>query len=1141
LLTASIAVSASNAPGQEQMKRYGRNLVVWLSVAVSFATSAPGTIQQGFDQALAQRYPLESELAAATGPNAWLLEPSTFEQLSAGGRRAALILNGLLVAREQPKDLIQQAVTISPNAAPGENVRVNNPAMDTFGHTQSETSIAVNGSNIAISFNDADLSNSSGYVFSTDGGNTFTHKRIPLPPGGNNLGDGVLAFGPSGELYHCGIAFFRTSDGAIRPSIGLSKSTDGGASFTTPVDASTTASNANDFQDKPWMTADRNASSPNKGNVYVTWTDFTTSEGSFILLARSTNGGNSFEPPINLSPKDRTQLVQGSMPAVAPNGDLYVAYFDLHFSSAGGITIVKSTDGGKSFSTPTLAARFTRLAGMTGGNGLRTNSFPWITVDNNNVVHIVFAAITRIPGVDPGDIYYVRSTDGGNTFSQPLKLNDDATTNSQLLPSIAVAGDGRLGVKWWDRRNDPLNDSLTDVYMTISTDGGASFGKNFRITDHNWVFGPVEPGFAAGYHGDYDGIAADGNSFFLSWSDERGNDPDVYFTRIPTIRDPNTPDFNLSTIKPYDNVIAGGSADFDLTTSSVNGFTGNLALSVESQIDGLNYSFVNPLTVAGQQSRITVSTSPNTQPGTYLITVSAQDTSGAKRKTSFRLRVYPTTRPASAPVNATRTRGFTRMRSGMKVDAAGIVHLAFDDESGNLTLSEVFYTQSVDGGRTFSTPIKVSANQTQALQSTMALDSSGNIYVVWTGRANPTDSLATFLSRSTDRGSTFSPPVKASGTARLPQLPNIAIDKSGNILITFLDTGQANFPLFAVRSTDGGASFSAPAQISQANETLNISPNRGGLVAFDSGGAAYVLYNSAPVGVSGATAQIMLAVAAAGQSFATPKLISNKDVSAFSPQLAVDKNNNLLLSFYYRMSSASQPNNREITFVRSSDKGNTFSLPLNLSNNLGQSTNPFLIPDSSGNLNIVWEDTTGNSNGDIFFSRSTDGGATFGPPVNVSENIGVSSSSTVSFDSSGNLFIAWVDDSGANPDVFVASLNPSNLNAADFALNVVPAVVSIERGTRATFAININRQGSFSSNLVFLVPDLSVIKAKGVSLDSAPGGVSLSFKLKGNGPIGLQLFTIEGRDDSGRTRLGIFQMVIQPTPSFVLGANARLR
>src|SRR5215831_11785753 len=173
---------------------------------------------------------------------AWLLEPGTFERLSSAGQRAALRLNGLLhLPRAVPGAISQETVRRPEMISPGDNIRVDNPALDIDGHTHSETSITVNGSNIVETFNDASNDNSSGYAVSTDGGSTFAARRIPIPPNGINAGDGVASYGPSGELYYSQIAF----DAKFDAFVGVSKSTDNGTTFTLPVNASTTAKNAN--------------------------------------------------------------------------------------------------------------------------------------------------------------------------------------------------------------------------------------------------------------------------------------------------------------------------------------------------------------------------------------------------------------------------------------------------------------------------------------------------------------------------------------------------------------------------------------------------------------------------------------------------------------------------------------------------------------------------------------------------------------------------------------------------------------------------------------------------------------------------------------------------------------------------------
>jgi hypothetical protein len=203
----------------------------------------------------------------------WLLDRQVFGRLSSAGQRAALISNGRGGRSSGGRG---QRGTF------GQDLRVNDPAQDLFGVTQSESSIAARGHNIVVAFNDfGGFDSVSGYAFSTDNGKTFAHQRLPSPPGGFDFGDPVVAFGPQGEVYYSNISL----DAARRFFIGVAKSIDGAATFSPPVNASTTLANTTDFQDKPWMTVDTRPGSPFLGNVYVSWTDFTNAGGVHCLRA----------------------------------------------------------------------------------------------------------------------------------------------------------------------------------------------------------------------------------------------------------------------------------------------------------------------------------------------------------------------------------------------------------------------------------------------------------------------------------------------------------------------------------------------------------------------------------------------------------------------------------------------------------------------------------------------------------------------------------------------------------------------------------------------------------------------------------------------------------------------------------------
>jgi hypothetical protein len=431
----------------------------------------------------------------------------------------------------QQKRMLVRQIPTAP-AAPGipANVLVNNPADDVaFGNqtTQSEPSLAVSGTNIVVGFNDSTPDASlSGYSNSADTGANF-HDDGGIA--GQQSGDAVLTTDTAGNFYYAMLSTDANGDS----NIGVSKSTDGGVTFTAPTDASTTANGpAPLFQDKEWIAVDTTGGA-NAGNLYVSWTKFTQNDAQ-ILFARSTDGGATFSPPVALSTPGS---VQGSMPAVGPNGEVYVVWFD-----GGGpqLMIRRSDDGGVTFSNPVAAGgavtALTPLPDTVNGD-IRANSFPSIAVDSGNGT--VYVAYPQSNGDALADVFLVSSADNGQTWSNPQLVNDDGTATDQWMPSVAVASNGVVGVMFYDRRNDQANTNI-DVYLALSSDGGVTFQPNQRITTTS--FPPAvnfDPGIAANYMGDYNQIVASGTNFYMAWGDNRDmvgarNDPNVYFAAMPS-------------------------------------------------------------------------------------------------------------------------------------------------------------------------------------------------------------------------------------------------------------------------------------------------------------------------------------------------------------------------------------------------------------------------------------------------------------------------------------------------------------------------------------------------------------------------------------------------------------------------------
>ena len=146
-----------------------------------------------------------------------------------------------------------------------------------------------------------------------------------------------------------------------------------------------------------------------------------------------------------------------------------------------------------------------------------------------------------------------------------------------------------------------------------------------------------------------------------------------------------------------------------------------------------------------------------------------------------------------------------------------------------------------------------------------------------------------------------------------------------------------------------------------------------------------------------------------GQTFSAPENISDNTGNSFDHLIAI-KGNNVYLAWI-----DDTPGNTDIFFSVSTDNGQTFSTPENISDNTGNSFD-HLIAIKGNNVYLAWiDDTPGNT--DIFFSVSTDNGQTFSTPENISENTGFSLTPKTVV-KGNNVYLAWIDDTPGNDDIF---------------------------------------------------------------------------------------------------------------------------
>lgn len=265
------------------------------------------------------------------------------------------------------------------------------------------------------------------------------------------------------------------------------------------------------FEDKPWLGVDDVASSPHRGHLYVAWTRFDEygshdpADSTQIWFARSVDGGRSFQPGVRISDRggnavDSDETVEGAVPAVGPDGTVWVAW-----AGPRGIEIDRSTDGGYSFGEDR------HVVDNPGGWDIpaegfgRHNGMPVTAVDVSDRTH---RGTIHVNWIDErngdADVFVVSSRDGGASWGEPVRVNDDPRGGgaAQLFTWMAVDRvDGSVNVVFLDRREG--DGGAVGVTLARSVDGGRTF-VNYRVDQE-----PFDPRPEV-FYGDYIAVSAHG-------------------------------------------------------------------------------------------------------------------------------------------------------------------------------------------------------------------------------------------------------------------------------------------------------------------------------------------------------------------------------------------------------------------------------------------------------------------------------------------------------------------------------------------------------------------------------------------------------------------------------------------------------
>jgi hypothetical protein len=510
----------------------------------------------------------------------------------------------------------------------GPNIRAN-AAQQAFpngllGRSETTVTSTADGQSIVVGFNDAQgfcgapfgvpctpqsPPGLSGFAFSTDGGLSFTDGGAPDPAlsaGGNvfTRGDPWMDRGgfDNNTFFYANLSVDATTAADLGVSVHRGHF-DGTGGFAFQDVRTFNAPNApNDLYDKEAIVAAKDLS----GTAYVSVTNFiqvcgVAQAGSGqIEVWRTHDAGDTWQGPTIVAPDTTTPnnpadpacgstqiLQQSSVPAIGPNGEVYVVFqFGPTFSPAGtstnaNIFFARSLDGGVTFSAPTSLAALNsmRQDPPVGYNRDRINDHPRISVATSGAfkgrVYVTFysavdpvtaAPIAACPAPVTGfcraqrltssNVFVTFSDNQGASWSTPVAvggmLASGATGVKRWWPVVNVEPGGTVDVVYYQsqetsvatnpfctisvgtlarqtlRRRGTAN-SLVDTMWAQSLNGGSSFGTPIKMSSitTNWctTASNIRPNF-----GDYIGVSSGGNRVLATWGDGRNGVPDTFYT-----------------------------------------------------------------------------------------------------------------------------------------------------------------------------------------------------------------------------------------------------------------------------------------------------------------------------------------------------------------------------------------------------------------------------------------------------------------------------------------------------------------------------------------------------------------------------------------------------------------------------------
>ena len=334
------------------------------------------------------------------------------------------------------------------------------------------------------------------------------------------------------------------------------------------------------------------------------------------------------------------------------------------------------------------------------------------------------------------------------------------------------------------------------------------------------------------------------------------------------------------------------------------------------------------------------------------------------------------------------------------VDSSAKVHVFWSDNTPGYP--GIYYKRSTNAGLSWAPALRLTGTVGTSTRPAIAVDSSDGLHLVWSCDAPGNAEI--YYGKSTDEGATWTRGRRLTWNSGNSSAPAIAVDSSGSIHVVWEDDNSGTGEIYYQKSTDGGETWTSKKRLTW-NPGLSYEP----AISVDASGNPQIAWVD---GMTGNWEIYFRKGAGGGSTWPTSRRLSDTSGGSYAPSMAAYSAGNIQVFW-----SDDTPGNYEVYQTRTTDGGASWTISQRMTWTSGESWWPANAFDSSNGLHLVWYDAT-PGNFEIYYGKSTDGGAVWTKARRITWTSGYSADPAVAADPAANLHVVWMDDTPGNNEIY---------------------------------------------------------------------------------------------------------------------------